>query len=177
MPWQPAIVDRYKRGCESVKWRYFVRQMANADKTVERAHQKASVRRGKRRIKRHEGSAVITIKTVRQGLSTEVFKMLAANLEMSERELAGALKIPNRTFDRRLKEGVLSPEESDRLARVEKILKRAHEVFGDAKKARGWMNTQLAAFDGETPLQRADTFLGATQVEDVLGRIDHGVYT
>jgi putative toxin-antitoxin system antitoxin component (TIGR02293 family) len=76
-----------------------------------------------------------------------------------------------------LKEGVFNPEESDRLARVAKILKRAHEVFSNAEKARGWMNTQLAAFDGETPLQRADTFLGATQVEDVLGRIDYGVYT
>src|SRR5215472_17144267 len=141
--------------------------MANENKTVERARQKASVpgrvRRGERRIKRHEGSGVITIKTVRQGLSTEVFKTLAANLEMSERELAGVLHIPNRTLDRRLKEGILSPGESDRLARVARILKRAQEVFGNAEKARGWMNTQLAAFDAETPLQRADTSLGAAQ--------------
>ena len=155
--------------------------MANANKTVERAHHKASVpgrvRRGERRIKSREGSGVITIKTVRQGLSTEVFKTLAADLQMSERELAGVLHIPNRTLDRRLKEGILSSGESDRLARVARILKRAQEVFGNAEKARGWMNTQLAAFDGETPLQRADTSLGAAQVEDVLGRIDYGVYT
>jgi putative toxin-antitoxin system antitoxin component (TIGR02293 family) len=155
--------------------------MANDHKTVERAHHKASVpgrvRRGERQIRRRKESGAVTIKTVRQGLSTEVFKTLAANLEMSDRQLAGALKIPNRTLDRRLKEGVFNPEESDRLARVAKILKRAHEVFGNAEKARGWMNTQLAAFDGETPLQRADTSLGATQVEDVLGRIDYGVYT
>jgi len=155
--------------------------MANEKKTVERADHKASVpgrlRGGERRIRRREESGAVTIKTVRQGLPTEVFKTLAANLEMSDRQLAGALKIPNRTLDRRLKEGVFSPEESDRLARVAKILKRAHEVFGSPEKARGWMNTQLAAFDGETPLQRADTFLGATQVEDVLGRIDYGVYT
>jgi putative toxin-antitoxin system antitoxin component (TIGR02293 family) len=155
--------------------------MANEKKTVERADHKASVpgrlRGGERRIRRREESGAVTIKTVRQGLPTEVFKTLAANLEMSDRQLAGALKIPNRTLDRRLKEGVFNPEESDRLARVAKILKRAHEVFGNAEKARGWMNTQLAAFDGETPLQRADTFLGATQVEDVLGRIDYGVYT
>ena len=155
--------------------------MANEKKTVERADHKASVpgrlRGGERRIRRREESGAVTIKTVRQGLPTEVFKTLAANLEMSDRQLARALKIPNRTLDRRLKEGVFSPEESDRLARVAKILKRAHEVFSNAEKARGWMNTQLAAFDGETPLQRADTFLGATQVEDVLGRIDYGVYT
>jgi len=155
--------------------------MANENKTVEGAHHKATVperfRRDKRGIRRREESGAVTIKTVRQGLPIVVFNPLAANLEMSDRQLAGALKIPNRTLDRRLKEGVFSPEESDRLARVAKILKRACEVFGNAGKAQGWMKTQLAAFDGETPLQRADTSLGATQVEDVLGRIDYGVYT
>jgi len=155
--------------------------MAKKHKTFESAHQKASaperLRRAQHRFSRHEESGAVTIKTVRQGLPTEVFQNLAANLKMSDRQLAAALKIPNRTLDRRLKEGVFRPEESDRLARVAIILKRAQEVFGNAANARGWMNTQLAAFDGETPLQRADTSLGASQVEDVLGRIDYGVYT
>jgi putative toxin-antitoxin system antitoxin component (TIGR02293 family) len=155
--------------------------MANEPKTVKRALHKANVAgrilKSKRRIRRGEESGAVTIRKVREGLSTKVFKTVAANLEMSDRQLAGVLKIPDRTFDRRLKYGVLSPEESDRLARVAKILKRAHQVFGNAEKARGWMNTQLAAFEGETPLQRADTSLGASQVEEVLGRIDYGVYT
>lgn len=152
--------------------------MANENnKIVKRARHKASVARSERRIRRREESSAVTIETVREGLSTDVFKTVAANLEMSDRQLAGVLRIPDRTLDRRLKHGVLSPEESDRLARVAKILQRAHEVFGNAEKARGWMNTRLAAFDGETPLQRADTSLGASQVEDVLGRIDYGVYT
>jgi putative toxin-antitoxin system antitoxin component (TIGR02293 family) len=155
--------------------------MANANKMAQRARHKASVAgrvvRSERRIRRREESGAVTIETVREGLSTEVLKTVAANLEMSDRQLARVLKIPDRTLDRRLKHGVLSPEESDRLARVAKILQRAHEVFGNAEKARGWMNTRLAAFEGETPLQRADTSLGASQVEDVLGRIDYGVYT
>ena len=135
--------------------------MANENKMVKRARHKASVAervvRSERRIRRREESSAVTIETVREGLSTDVFKTVAANLEMSDRQLAGVLRIPDRTLDRRLKHGVLSPEESDRLARVVKILQRAHEVFGNAEKARGWMNTRLAAFDGETPLQRADT--------------------
>ena len=155
--------------------------MANENKMAKRARHKASVAgrvvRSERRIRRREKSDAITIGSVREGLSTEVFKTVAANLDMSARQLAGVLRIPDRTLDRRLKHGVLSPEESDRLARVAKILQRAHEVFGNAEKARGWMNTRLAAFEGETPLQRADTSLGASQVEDVLGRIDYGVYT
>jgi putative toxin-antitoxin system antitoxin component (TIGR02293 family) len=119
----------------------------------------------------------VTIDNVRRGLSTQVFKTLAASLGFSDRELAGVLKIPNRTLDRRLKQEVLSPDESDRLARVANILKRAREIFGSVEKAREWMNTPLSAFEGETPLRRADTSMGADQVDDVLGRIDYGIYS
>jgi putative toxin-antitoxin system antitoxin component (TIGR02293 family) len=122
-------------------------------------------------------SGPVTIGTVRKGLSIDVFKSVAAELAMTEREFARALGIPSRTFDRRLTQGTLTPEESDRLARVAKILQQAQEVFSSPAKARGWMNTPLAVFDGETPLRRMDTSLGATQVEDVLGRIDEGVYS
>jgi putative toxin-antitoxin system antitoxin component (TIGR02293 family) len=102
---------------------------------------------------------------------------VATELGMTARDLARALGIPSRTWDRRLVQGALNPEESDRLARVARILEQAREVFSSPAKARGWMNTPLAVFDGETPLQRMDTSLGASQVEDVLGRIDHGVYS
>jgi putative toxin-antitoxin system antitoxin component (TIGR02293 family) len=124
-----------------------------------------------------QGAGPVTIGTVRKGLPVGVFKSVATNLEMSERELARVLNIPSRTFDRRLAQGILSPEESDRLARVAKIFNEAREVFGSPEKARGWMSTPLAVLEGETPLRRADTSLGATQVEEVLGRIDHGVYS
>jgi putative toxin-antitoxin system antitoxin component (TIGR02293 family) len=124
-----------------------------------------------------EGAGPVTIGTVRKGLPVGVFKSVATNLEMSERELARVLNIPSRTFDRRLAQGILSPEESDRLARVAKIFNEAREIFGSPEKARGWMSTPLGVFEGETPLRRADTSLGATQVEEVLGRIDHGVYS
>ncbi|MBV9673395.1 MAG: DUF2384 domain-containing protein [Verrucomicrobia bacterium] len=150
--------------------------MASENKRVRRAFHETGSPPDVLRERRDEPGPV-TIGNVREGLSIDVFKTVAANLEMSDRQLAGVLKIPDRTFDRRLKNGVLKPEESDRLARVAKILQRAAEVFGNAEKARGWMNTRIAAFGGETPLQRADTSLGASQVEDVLGRIDYGVHT
>ena len=160
----------------SGKWRYFIRQMAKQTKAAEPMPKKERVA-GRVRTKRGEAVGTVTIKTIRHGLSTMVLKTLAADLELSERRLAGVLHIPDRTLDRRLKEGVLSPEESDRVARIARILQRAQEVFGNAEKARGWMNTQLPAFDGETPLERADTSLGGSQVEDVLGRIDYGIYS
>lgn len=173
---QAADSARKESLAASGKWRYTIRQMTTHAKVTEPVPKKAGLA-GSVRTKRGEAVGTVTIRTIRQGLSTMVLKTLAAELELSERRLAGVLHIPDRTLDRRLKEGVLSPEESDRVARVARILQRAQEVFGNAKKARGWMKTQLAAFDGETPLERADTSLGASQVEDVLGRIDYGIYS
>jgi putative toxin-antitoxin system antitoxin component (TIGR02293 family) len=119
----------------------------------------------------------VTIAGVRKGLPTEVFNRLASSLDMSQLGLGESLRIPRRTLDRRLREGSFSPEESDRLARVAAILNRARQVFRDPVVARKWMVTPLVAFDGESPIERADTSLGAMQVEDVLGRIEYGVYS
>lgn len=161
--------------------RYNIRHMAKRERSSEPASYKLSVAevppKTGYQVSAREGAGPVTIGTVRKGLSIGVFKSVATNLEMSDRDLARTLNIPNRTFDRRLAQGILSPEESDRLARVAKIFNEAREVFGNPEKARGWMSTALAVFEGETPLQRADTSLGATQVEDVLGRIDQGVYS
>ena len=167
--------------CFAAEWRYNVRHMAKREKPNEPVSYKLGVGEVPPKTGYHvtarEGAGPVTIGTVREGLPVGIFKSVATNLEMSERELARALNIPSRTFDRRLAQGILSPEESDRLARVAKIFNEAREVFGSPEKARAWMSTPLAVFEGETPLRRADTSLGATQVEDVLGRIDHGVYS
>src|SRR5258708_27635295 len=55
----------------------------------------------------------VTIGNVRRGLSTQVFKSVAASLGFSDRELAGVLKIPNRTLDRRFENEGLSAHEAD----------------------------------------------------------------
>ena len=69
-----------------------------------------------------------------------------------------------------------SPEESDRIARLAAAFTKAARLFGPAE-ARAWMKSPLEALAGETPLRRCDTTLGAAEVQDVLGRIDYGVYS
>jgi putative toxin-antitoxin system antitoxin component (TIGR02293 family) len=147
-----------------------------ADLARKNAKREKSVQSGAAKLK-ESGQTTFGIKEVRAGVLFKYFKVLAKQLEMDDRELAKALKISGRTFDRRLRAGVLSPAESDRLSRLSIIFKRAEEVFGNAEKAREWIETPLEVFEGETALERADTSLGAAQVDDVLGRIQYGVYS
>jgi putative toxin-antitoxin system antitoxin component (TIGR02293 family) len=83
----------------------------------------ARLKTGPRRYskKADKREAAITIESVREGLSIESLRKVAENLGIDERSLAKALNIPSRTFDRRLKVGILRPTESDSLARVARL--------------------------------------------------------
>ena len=102
--------------------------------------------------------------------------MLREALDLNDAELAAHLQIPRRTLTRRLRAKAFNPQESDRLARVAAVFTKAPRLFGP-EKVREWMKSPLEALGGETPLRRCDTTLGTSEVEDVLGRIDYGVYS
>ena len=100
------------------------------------------------------------------------------------------LIIPRRTLTkRRARRQPLSLEESNRLARVTRVLAAAVETFGgdptapasDAtreatRRAALWLRRPSPALDGETPLGLCTTDAGARIVEDELGRIAFGVF-
>lgn len=67
-------------------------------------------------------------------------------------------------------------DESDRAVRFGRLLLRAREVFGDAADARLWLGSPQVGLGGAVPLDYAETEVGAREVEDLLGRIDHNVY-
>ena len=67
--------------------------------------------------------------------------------------------------------------ESERIYRIAKIYDRAVEVFGDEEMGRRWLKEPAWALGDRTPLEFAETELGAQEVDDLLGRIEHGVFT
>jgi len=54
---------------------------------------------------------------------------------------------------------------------------RAEEVLGTAEKAARWLKKPNRALGGAVPLAQLDTDIGARQVEEILGRIEHGLYS
>lgn len=68
----------------------------------------------------------------------------------------------------------MSQEASDRL---ERIVRRAAATFGDQGIADAWLREPCGALGGQTPSELLDSDEGAALVEQVLVRIDHGIYT
>jgi putative toxin-antitoxin system antitoxin component (TIGR02293 family) len=125
----------------------------------------------------HEPEAAYMIEKVRDGLPLSEFHALREMLGLSEERLAGLLGLSRATLHRRKVGGTLDRAASDRLVRYARLLSRAEAVFENADSARRWLSAPALAFHGECPLDFADTEVGAREVEALLGRIEHGVFS
>ena len=71
---------------------------------------------------------------------------------------------------------LLSPTETDRLCRTRRLFEHARTVFDHDADARAWLSTPNPALSDEPPLALLDTDAGVRLVDDVLTRLEFGVY-
>ena len=116
------------------------------------------------------------VRRLRLGLPMREFHELAKLMELKEEELARYLGISVTTLHRRKKTGTLSTTESERIIRVARLLGMAVEVLESKNAAREWLLAENPGLDGESPMSYADTEIGAREVENLLGRLDYGIF-
>jgi putative toxin-antitoxin system antitoxin component (TIGR02293 family) len=116
------------------------------------------------------------IQQVERGFSFKTLHTLESRSGLPGAALAGLVGIPERTLARRKSKGKFTPEESERLLRLGTVFEQAVELFeGDRAAALRWLTAPRKALEGKTPLAYARTELGAREVEDLIGRLEHGV--
>ena len=115
------------------------------------------------------------IRRVKQGLPYGEFEELRARLGVSSSTLGAVIGVSERTLARRKKEGRFKPDESDRLLRIVRLHQRAVEVLGE-DAAAAWLTTPKRFLGDRTPLEFADTEIGAYEIDQALGRLEHGVF-
>jgi putative toxin-antitoxin system antitoxin component (TIGR02293 family) len=94
----------------------------------------------------------------------------------SEKELSD-LVVPKRTLARRRSDDeLLTVEETDKALRLKRIAILAEQVFGDPAKAYRWLRKPKRSLSGETPLAYLASENGARVVEEMLRRIEHGIF-
>jgi len=85
--------------------------------------------------------------------------------------------IPARTLKhRRARRESLTPDESDKLARLVRIFDHAVRVFDGIERARTWLNEPKRRFEGRTPIEMLRTEIGARMVDEFLGQIEYGMF-
>jgi len=112
---------------------------------------------------------------IKHGLPYRSLESVRERLRLSVTEAASVLHMPPRTLARRRQTRKLDRDESDRLYRIARVAAQAFAVFNTEDKAAKWLRRPNRALNGELPIYLLDTDVGARQIEDILGRIEHGV--
>lgn len=122
-------------------------------------------------------TASILIESLKTGLSVNELEALRSSLGLPMDRLAPMLGISKATLHRRKLAGRLDSAESDRVLRFARLMGTAIEVLETEENARSWLASSQYGLGGAVPLEYAETEVGAREVENLLGRIEHGVYS
>jgi putative toxin-antitoxin system antitoxin component (TIGR02293 family) len=114
---------------------------------------------------------------VSAGLPVTILRTVANVFGLPPSGIAPFVNISEKTILRRVAaRGKLKPDESERVARLMRVYVRAVEVLADEEKAKGWLARPLRVLGGKTPLSLMASDQGAREVEQVLGRLENGVF-
>ena len=81
---------------------------------------------------------------------------------------------PRTLSHRKAGSGKLTVEESDRAARVARVIALAERTFANRAKADIWLHKSLVFLDGRRPIDLIQTTSGTRLVEDILAKIAWG---
>ncbi len=117
------------------------------------------------------------IRKVQTGLHYRALETLSSESGISISEIGATMQVPERTLARRRVTGRLSSEESEKLLRLSHVFEQAVSLFeGDVKAAVAWLKSPKRALSYAAPLAYARTEIGARQVEDLIGKLEQGVF-
>lgn len=123
-------------------------------------------------------SVLELVSAVQKGFSFGTLERVRHETGLPIERLARSIGISTRTLTRRRKTKKLSIAESDRLVSISRLLTAAAELFeGNTEKAYHWFIQPNRALGNISPLEMAATETGAREVENIIGRLEHGVFS
>jgi putative toxin-antitoxin system antitoxin component (TIGR02293 family) len=133
---------------------------------------------GKKALGANPKTAIDWEKIIHAGMPVRSVEALKENIAVPDMLLAQLLGISEKTLSRaRTAQARLDSVVSDRLFRVARIVALAIEVLETEPAALRWLKRSQIGLGGRVPLALLTTDIGRDQVEKLLLRIEHGVYT
>jgi putative toxin-antitoxin system antitoxin component (TIGR02293 family) len=115
---------------------------------------------------------------IQRGLPVAAMDSFKQQAMLSDAELAQLIGVSEKTLSRaRAGHAKLDPIASDRLYRVVRLVVLAAEVLESPQAALRWLKRAQVGLGSVTPLGMMTTDAGSGEVEKLLLRIEHGVYS
>jgi putative toxin-antitoxin system antitoxin component (TIGR02293 family) len=113
-----------------------------------------------------------------QGVTKASIDDLTAHMGITRKVMAEELLgMSVKTLERKTPKEKLDQQVSSHAIEIAKIMQHAWEVFGDEEKLKRWMNRENRALNDLKPVFLLKTLTGINMVNDILGRIQEGVYS
>jgi len=114
----------------------------------------------------------------RTGITKASAESVISFTGMSKKSFAeDILNISIKTLERKQDDEKLDKRTSSLVIEVARVLEHTYQVFTDREKVLGWLSKPNKALHGESPLSLFSIPTGIGMVEDVLTRIEEGVYS
>jgi len=118
------------------------------------------------------------VQRILAGIPARAAWAFKVNLGINNDQLGALLGLSRRSVNRLTPPTARLPAVAgDRLYRSARLFALALDVFEDQAAATEWLKSPQRALGNAIPLTIATTDIGAREVETLLGRIEHGVYS
>lgn len=108
---------------------------------------------------------------IQAGFPARALAALKDRTHFTNRELARALGVSEKTIERAAAQSYIKPSTSDRLYRMARIIELATEVLCNEQQALDWLRAPQHGLGERVPLDLLATDAGTEQVEAELQRI------
>lgn len=112
------------------------------------------------------------------GITKASITTLAGHLGISRKYISeNIFDVSVKTLERKESKAKMDKKTSSHALEIAKVVQHAHEVFRDEEKVKRWLNKENQALHDRKPVELFDTLTGISMVNDLLGRIEEGVYS
>lgn len=125
-----------------------------------------------------DNTSISVIKQMRSGIGINRFLQLVEDTPFSLKEWSKFLHISERSIERYAKgQKSFEPLQSEKILQITMLYKFGLEVLETKENLDEWFNANILALGNQKPKQFLDTAFGINMVKNVLGRIQHGIFT
>lgn len=115
--------------------------------------------------------------TANAGISKSDFLAIVAETGLNLTEFSALLPVSKRTIEKTKNNELLSPQVTDRVLQIASLYNHGSRILGGNPRFQEWLNSPILALGSKKPITFINNDTGISMISDILGRIEHGVYS
>jgi putative toxin-antitoxin system antitoxin component (TIGR02293 family) len=125
----------------------------------------------------HKMTSFEKMEMVEEGISKKTLEELKNNAELDYDQLAEMLNVARATLINKKGNEKFNQDVSDKIMVLADIYSYGYEVFEDKDHFNEWIFRKNQALGNQTPFDLLHNTFGREEVKNLIGRIDHGIYS